>query len=85
MGIRVNFDEIDNPFLFVVVSAERAEQLQRGALPRVTLKSKKSTTIAMAEAIKKRVRYFTEEELRNKQESEDDKQVDDKSEQAESL
>ncbi len=68
MGIRVNFDEIDNPFLFVVVSAERAEQLQRGALPRVTLKTKKSTTIAMAEALKKRVNYFIEGEQKNNNE-----------------
>ena len=62
MGIRVNYDEIDNPFLFVVVSAERAEQLQRGALPRVTLKSKKSTTVAMAETLKNRVKYYNENE-----------------------
>lgn len=71
MGIRVNFDKLDNPFLFVVVSAERAEQLQRGALPRVTLKSKKSTTIAMVETLKNRVKYFTEEELRNNQQADE--------------
>ncbi|OGF63697.1 MAG: hypothetical protein A2Y62_09505 [Candidatus Fischerbacteria bacterium RBG_13_37_8] len=57
MVLKVNFDDIDNPFLFVVVSSERAEQLQRGALPRVTMKTKKSTTLAMAEMLKHRVKY----------------------------
>ena len=60
MSPKVNYDDLDNPFLFVVVAAKRAEQLQRGALPRVTLKSKKGTTIAMVETLKNRVNYFEE-------------------------
>ena len=60
MSPKVNYDDLDNPFLFVVVAAKRAEQLQRGALPRVTLKSKKGTTIAMVETLKNRVNFFAE-------------------------
>jgi len=69
MAIKINFDEIENPFLYVVVSAKRAEQLQKGAQPRVTIKSKKSTTIAMQEVLKGRVKYFRNEEKSQNEES----------------
>lgn len=70
MGIKINFDEIENPFLYVVISAKRAEQLQKGAQPRVTIKSSKSTTIAMQEALKGRIKYFKVEEKQKEKEDE---------------
>ncbi len=42
-------ERIDSTFRFVLLSARRAEQLLRGARPRVDLPSAKATRIAMRE------------------------------------
>lgn len=55
--INVSFDNVDNRFLFVLISAKRALQLQKGAKPRLDVGTKKPTVIAMAEALEDKVEY----------------------------
>lgn len=55
--INVSFDNVDNRFLFVLISAKRALQLQRGAKPKVEIGTKKPTVLAMAEALEEKVEY----------------------------
>ena len=44
-----DIENIDSQFRFVLVSARRAEQLVRGARPRIELPGQKLTRIAMEE------------------------------------
>ena len=53
----VSLDKVENRFLFVLLSARRALQLQRGARPRVDTVSKKPTVVAMTEVLQNRVEY----------------------------
>jgi DNA-directed RNA polymerase omega subunit len=50
-------DQVDNRFLFVLVSAKRALQLQKGAKPKVEASTKKPTVVAMMETLENRVPY----------------------------
>ena len=52
-------DKIDNRFLFVMLVARRALQLQKGAKARVETGTKKPTVVAMAEVLDERVQYST--------------------------
>lgn len=52
-------DRIDNRFLFVMLVARRALQLQKGAKARVETGQKKPTVVAMAEVLDDRVQYST--------------------------
>ena len=42
---------VDSKFRFITVAAQRAKQLQNGAKPRVELKSRKPTRVAMQEVL----------------------------------
>lgn len=53
----VSLDKVDNRFLFVLLSARRALQLQKGARPRVETSTKKPTVVAMTEVLQNRVEY----------------------------
>jgi DNA-directed RNA polymerase omega subunit len=53
----VSLDKVDNRFLFVLLSARRALQLQKGARPRVETITKKPTVVAMTEVLQNRVEY----------------------------
>lgn len=48
-------DKVDSKFRFVLLAAHRAEQLMRGANPRVQLRSPKVARIAMEEVLQDRV------------------------------
>jgi len=53
----VSLDNVDNRFLFVLVAARRALQLQKGAKPRVETITKKPTVVAMSEVLGSKVQY----------------------------
>jgi DNA-directed RNA polymerase omega subunit len=53
----ISLDRVDNRFLFVLVSAKRALQLQKGAKPKVETATKKPTVVAMIEALENKVPY----------------------------
>lgn len=57
MELNVSLDKVENRFLFVLVAAKRALQLQKGAKPRVDVGTKKPTVTAMAEVVQNRVQY----------------------------
>jgi DNA-directed RNA polymerase subunit omega len=50
-------DNISNRFLFVLVAAKRALQLQKGAKARIDVGTKKPTVVAMAEVLDSKVEY----------------------------
>lgn len=54
---RISLDQVDNRFLFVMIAAKRALQLQKGAKPRTDVGTKKPTVVAMLEALENRVSY----------------------------
>lgn len=62
----ISLDNIDNRFLFVLISAKRALQLQRGARPRVEMSTKKSTVIAMNEVLEDKVQFETPQKTKGK-------------------
>jgi DNA-directed RNA polymerase subunit omega len=62
----ISLDHIDNRFLFVLLSAKRALQLQRGARPRVDVGTKKSTVIAMHEVLEDKVQFETPQKAKGK-------------------
>ena len=43
--------DVDSKFRFITVAAQRAKQLQNGAKPRVEMKSRKPTRVAMQEVM----------------------------------
>jgi DNA-directed RNA polymerase omega subunit len=43
--------DVDSKFRFITVAAQRAKQLQAGAKPRVDSRSRKSTRVAIEEAL----------------------------------
>ena len=55
--------EVDSKFRFITVAAQRAKQLQNGAKPRVELKSRKPTRVAMQEVLANAVSWEMKEEL----------------------
>jgi DNA-directed RNA polymerase omega subunit len=50
-------DKIDSKFRFVLLSARRAEQMMRGARPKIENPSRKPTRTAMAEIVDDRVEW----------------------------
>ena len=50
-------DHIENRFLFVMLVARRALQLQKGARARVEVNTKKPIVVAMAEVLDEKVQY----------------------------
>jgi DNA-directed RNA polymerase subunit K/omega len=50
-------NNFDSKFRFVLLSAQRAEQLIRGAEPRVAFKSPKVARVAMQEMLENRVEW----------------------------
>jgi DNA-directed RNA polymerase omega subunit len=53
----ISYDNIENRFLFVLVAAKRALQLQKGARARVDVGSKKPTVVAELEVLADKVNY----------------------------
>ena len=53
----ISYDNIDNRFLFVLVAAKRALQLQKGARARVESQTKKPTVVAELEVLAEKVSY----------------------------
>ena len=49
--------ELDSKFRFITVAAQRAQQLQNGAKPRVEARSRKPTRIAMQEVLAEAVSW----------------------------
>jgi DNA-directed RNA polymerase subunit omega len=43
--------DVDSKFRFITVAAQRAKQLQNGAKPRIEVRSRKPTRIAMHEVL----------------------------------
>jgi DNA-directed RNA polymerase omega subunit len=43
--------EVDSKFRFITVASQRAKQIQNGAKPRVEVKTRKATRIAMYEVL----------------------------------
>ena len=54
--------DVDSKFRFIVVAAQRAKQLQNGAKPRVEIKSRKPTRVAMHEVLANSVSWEVSEE-----------------------
>ena len=53
----ISYDNIDNRFLFVLVAAKRALQLQKGARARVESPTKKPTVVAELEVLANKVSF----------------------------
>lgn len=60
-------DDLESKFRFVTLASLRCEQLQKGAKPRLTGKSRKDTMIAQEEVLAGEVRQMTEEEIADAQ------------------
>lgn len=58
-------NRVDSKFRFVLLAARRAEQMMRGAQPKVELKTSKKTRAAMEEIMEEAIGwgYGTEEEV----------------------
>ncbi len=63
---RVSLDKIDNRFLFVMIAAKRALQLQRGAKPRTDIGIRKPTVVAMLESLEHKVQFELPDRLKEK-------------------
>jgi DNA-directed RNA polymerase subunit omega len=59
--------EVDSKFRFITVAAQRAKQIQNGAKPRVDVKSRKATRIAMHEVLAGAVSWEVKEEPAKKE------------------
>ena len=55
--------EVDSKFRFITVAAQRAKQLQNGAKPRVDVRSRKPTRIAMQEVLAEAVSWDMKDEV----------------------
>ena len=55
--------EVDSKFRFITVAAQRAKQLQNGAKPRVDVRSRKPTRIAMQEVLAEAVSWDMRDEV----------------------
>lgn len=53
----ISLDQVDNRFLFVLVAAKRALQLQKGAKPKVDSPTKKPTVVAMVETLEQKIPF----------------------------
>ncbi len=55
-------DKVSNRYLLVVLSAKRARQLNRGAPPRVDVRYKKPSSLALEEVSAGKVEYRVKDE-----------------------
>lgn len=55
--------EVDSKFRFITVAAQRAKQLQNGAKPRIEVKSRKPTRVAMHEVLAGTVSWEIRDEI----------------------
>jgi len=55
--------DVDSKFRFITVAAQRAKQLQNGAKPRIDVKSRKPTRIAMHEVLAGTVSWEIRDEV----------------------
>lgn len=54
--------DVDSKFRFITVAAQRAKQVQNGAKPRVEVRSRKPTRVAMEEVVANAVSWEVQEE-----------------------
>jgi DNA-directed RNA polymerase omega subunit len=54
--------EVDSKFRFITVASQRAKQLQNGAKPRVEVRSRKPTRVAIEEVLAGSVSWEVREE-----------------------
>jgi DNA-directed RNA polymerase omega subunit len=54
--------DVDSKFRFITVASQRAKQLQSGAKPRVDTRSRKSTRIAIEEALANAISWEVKDE-----------------------
>jgi DNA-directed RNA polymerase subunit omega len=55
--------DVDSKFRFITVAAQRAKQLQNGAKPRIDVRSRKPTRIAMYEVLAGTVSWEIRDEV----------------------
>lgn len=55
--------DVDSKFRFITVAAQRAKQLQNGAKPRIDVKSRKPTRVAMHEVLAGTVSWEIRDEI----------------------
>lgn len=55
--------DVDSKFRFITVAAQRAKQLQNGAKPRIEVRSRKPTRIAMHEVLAGTVSWEIRDEV----------------------
>ncbi len=56
--------EVDSKFRFITVASQRAKQLQNGAKPRVDVRSRKPTRVAMQEVLAGVISWDIKEDLK---------------------
>ena len=56
--------DVDSKFRFITVAAQRAKQIQNGAKPRVEVRSRKSTRVAMQEVLNGAISWDVLDEVR---------------------
>ena len=63
-SLHVYYEDVENMYLFIVLVAQRVDQLYRGARPRVEVTpGEKPTVVAMREVLNGRVRYTHKKEI----------------------
>lgn len=66
-------DRIDSKFRFVLLSAHRAEQIMRGAVPRIELPGEKATEVGMQEILREQIAWdYGPEPIPEEEEGESD-------------
>jgi DNA-directed RNA polymerase subunit omega len=55
--------DVDSKFRFITVAAQRAKQLQNGAKPRVEVRSRKATRVAIDEVVAGAVSWEIKDEI----------------------
>jgi DNA-directed RNA polymerase omega subunit len=55
--------DVDSKFRFITVASQRAKQLQNGAKPRVDVRSRKPTRVAMQEVLAGGVSWEVRDEI----------------------
>ena len=56
--------EVDSKFRFITVASQRAKQLQNGSKPRVATHSRKSTRVAIEEALAGAISWELRDDLK---------------------
>ena len=55
--------EVDSKFRFITVAAQRAKQIQNGAKPRVEVKTRKATRVAIEEVLANAISWEMRDEI----------------------